>query len=236
MALGHLPQDAPKLEIPHQNNLNPPGPRRRLFLSPAMQLLPTALCTSLLTLGLGAAALRPSQEEALQEETPVSARAARLVQLDKDLQGTWKLEDYQVPNEVRSGDDALNGWMMVRDGYLSWTMFGSVEVDTFFGSEREANLEALLFQYRLTQLGQIQMASLSGFSDLAETNGLVFDDGRNAHDYDLTLSGNSLTLDNPGVETFVFRRLRESTFPRRAIQALESQTDLDDEDDVGSDY
>lgn len=193
------------------------------------------LSATLLALGLGSIGSLHLAPQDPQEEAPLdtyaSRQAKRLAKLEAGLQGTWKLVDYRVPDEVLEGEDALSGWIMVRDGYLSWAMYGSVEVEGLFGSSREANLEALLFQYRLTSNQELQLASLSGFSDLAETDGLVFDDGHNALDFDLLLNDQSLTLSNPGVESYVFRLLGPAQFPGRAIRALETQTDFEDEDE-----
>ena len=193
------------------------------------------LCATLLALGLGGSGSLLLGSQDIQDETPVDSyterQAQRLAKLESGLQGTWKLVDYQVPNEVLDGENALNGWIMVRDGYLSWTMYGSEEVEGLFGSTREANLEALLFQYRITSNQELQLASLSGFSDISATAGLVFDDGHNALDFDLLLNGQTLTLSNPGVESYVFRRLGPVQFPGRAIRALETQTDFDETDE-----
>ncbi len=194
-----------------------------------MPSLPQLAAASILALSLGSP-LFLGQDG--QDETPFVSREdkARL-ELEAGLEGTWQLTRYEVPDKLYAGADALNGWLMARDGYLSWTMYGSEEVSGFFGKGAQANLESILFRYRVSRTLRLQMASVRGFSDLAETNGLVFDDGHNALDYDILIQGRSLTLNNPGVERYTFRKLARAEFPARAIDALSSETDLDSNDD-----
>jgi hypothetical protein len=141
--------------------------------------------------------------------------------------GTWKLTKYEAPDKIFDGADRLEGWIMIQDGYISWTVYGSEAIQSLFGEDVQANLEAKLFRYRVSRAQNLQMASVLGFSDLDETDGLVFDDGHNAMEYELIIDKRTLTLKDPGAESFTFRRMGTSSFPPRAIRALEANTDFE---------
>ena len=71
-----------------------------------------------------------------------------------------------------------------------------------------------------------------GFSNFNEFGELEYANRRAVEEYQLDIDKGLLTMRRKGVETFEFRKLAKTEFPRKALRALEfaSETDIFDED------
>jgi hypothetical protein len=164
----------------------------------------------------------PQGEEQEQEPlVPLSDfRRSERQRMEREMQGTWVLTLYRGAYDVVE-QSTVRGFLMFDRGLVAMNLQLIAQPHGFIGRGERYYVQAGLHRYRLTELLQLQLASVMAFTNANDQDELAADPASYPREYDNTIAGNDLTLRRWDGEELTFRRMRGGEFPDDAIRRLD---------------
>ncbi len=201
---------------------------RTATLFPAFAL---TLAGAGLTLGSGAevsadAAARDAAPQDPQDEDEVdlapftSWLEEERLRREQEIAGSWNLISLETTSEFVDPAD-FRGFAQFHDGYLTFLLMGAEADSWTFGPGTVYTLLSGVYRYRVSHEGTLQIASMMGFDNL--DGDFAFHRTGDALEFELSLEGDDLVLNQIGANRYEYRRLRKSAFPERAAERLRAE-------------
>lgn len=166
----------------------------------------------------------PTPQEEEQEQEPLvplsDFRRSERQRLEKEMQGTWVLTLYKGAYDVVE-QSTVRGFLMFDRGLVAMNLQLIAQPHGFLGRGERYYVQAGLHRYRLTELLQLQLASVMAFTNANDDDELAADPASYPREYEITVAGNDLTLRRWDGEELTFRRMRGGEFPEEAIRRLD---------------
>lgn len=166
----------------------------------------------------------PTPTPAPQDETPRrpatfgQMRAARIAELEKELVGCWILNHVEMPDRFVEKSD-VNGYVVFQDGLMASSM-RMRDLGGFFGTTPRYAVQSGLHRYRISDIGQLQMANVQSFSSMNDALEMVFDPPPGVRQYDAEIANGILTLRRSDGALLMFNRIAGGEFPAAAADQL----------------
>ena len=142
--------------------------------------------------------------------------------LEREVQGSWLLFDYNDPEEVLV-DDSASGFATFQDGFLVWVLAIETVESHLFRPRDLVLLQTGSYRYRFDQGGSLQVTNVLSYTNMTDSGTVAREPGGQAYEYWARISDGVLELRNSDGVQISFRKVESGNFPESAVRKLEAR-------------